>query len=394
MIAGLAIADEPALAPFGTRAAALRVLGRPLAEVQRDALDVVATAPDRPYVAFADHVWFTPALIARFVAACPPSGGQLVVTGPLAAFVAPLQVADAWPVWLVPGGAADPARLAALPRVELDPGVVGAPVPSEHPVFDGIAGPAVPVGDALGLPIRHWTHLHKANLLALVAYADGERRRIEAAAPWTKAWELAKLLWRAKSLSKYRLEAAVSRIGRADVHPTAVVEACVLEDGVTVGAHAVVRHSWIGAGSKIAEQARVIGSVVGPRATVAHGSSLAVCVVLDRAWVSRGIGHQACVFGPGSFVAEGVTTYDMSFGGEITVRDGDARRSAGTRFLGSCVGARARVGPHVRLGYGEEVPEGAFLVADPDGLVRKLPAGIGGEPMFARGGELIPVRRS
>ena len=97
-----------------------------------------------------------------------------------------------------------------------------------------------------------------------------------------------------------------------------------------------------------------------------------MCLLLERALVSKCFGAQASVFGRDAFVAVGATLYDLSFGGPIKVSHNGKRVSSETRFLGSCIGHRAKVGPHVRIGYGEMVPNDAFLVADPQTVVRQI----------------------
>ena len=67
--------------------------------------------------------------------------------------------------------------------------------------------------------------------------------------------------------------------------------------------------------------------------------------------------------------------YDLSFGGPIKVTHKGQRVSAETRFLGSCIGHRAKVGPRVRIGYGEMIPNDTFIVADPVAGPQSEPGG-------------------
>jgi carbonic anhydrase/acetyltransferase-like protein (isoleucine patch superfamily) len=383
-----------ALPPFREAPAALPVLGAPIRDVQLRALaDVGLTLADappenEPWIAIGDHVWLTKALLTRFLAGCPPTGGQLRIDGPFWDFVKPLQDGPELPIWLVPAG----GRPEGLPPVTIDTGAVAAPVPVEHPALAGAVGPAVPVTDAMALPILHWTHLHKANLLALIATADGLRR----SSSW--AWKLATVLgaaWRAGSLDANRVGAALVVRGKGGrVHPTAVVEGSILGDDVEIGAHAIVRHSWVGAGARIGDQTRVAASVIGPGATVARGANVQVCVLLDGAYVSQGWGHQGCLFGRDSFVAAGVTTYDLSWGSEIRVWHRGSLVSASTRFLGSCIGDRCRIGPHVRLNYGAAVPSDVTLLASADPIARRIPVDLApGTYVVAEGGVTALVPR-
>lgn len=381
------------IAPFGDAPGDLWVLGRPLAECQDRALADAgvgaSTGGDGPRLEYADHLWFTAPLVRRFLAACPPTGGQLRVDGPFLDATAALQdlVDGRLPMWLVPAGASRDD----LPPVTVDLGVEARPVPSQHPALDAADPRPIPVTDAMAHTIAHWVHLHRVNLLAILALFEGERRRL-AASWWRSLYAVLRILFRARSRNPYRIAGAIGERGTAArIHPTAVVEASILGDDVEVGPFAVVRGSWVGDGAKISEQSRVAGSVIGARATVARGASVQLSVLLPGAWVSEGQGHQMCVFGRGSFVAQGVTTFDLSFGSEIDVIADGVRRSSGTKFLGSAIGHRARIGPHVRIGYGEAVPNDALLIGDPGAVARHLPDAIEAGPNVVRDGRVAPL---
>ncbi len=75
-----------------------------------------------------------------------------------------------------------------------------------------------------------------------------------------------------------------------------------------------------------------------------------LCEAQECAYVSAGVGHQTTLFGRDSFLALGVCTFDLSFGKMIEVDTPEGRSSAGTHFLGSVIGHRAKLGAGVRLG--------------------------------------------
>jgi acetyltransferase-like isoleucine patch superfamily enzyme len=91
---------------------------------------------------------------------------------------------------------------------------------------------------------------------------------------------------------------------------------------------------------------------------------------MEGAMLSKTQGVQASVFGRDSFVAIGATFFDFSFGKPIRVLDRGKRVNSGTRFLGSCIGHRVKIGPHVRIGYGQTVANDSFIVADPNSVLR------------------------
>jgi len=393
------------LEPFGDPPADVMVLGDTLAGVQEQVLaelglELVDAPPDEPYLALGDHTWLTAPLLARFLEACPVTGGQLAVGGPFADFTHAVQELPGddvlrYPVAVVPGGEPTSERLASLPAVQVDPDVRPQQLDLDHPVFAEAGQGPIPVTDAMVHTVDHWSHLLRVNLLALVAVAEGERRRFEGATWWRKLWSALMLLLRARSVDPWRIASAVGHQGaRCRVHPTATVEACILGDDVEVGPHAVVRASWLGDGVKVGEHARVNLTVAGERAHLARGVMANLCVLMPGAFLSPGWGFQVCLLGRDSFVAAGVTCYDLSFGGEVRVSHRGERVGSGTRFLGSAIGHRARLGPHVVVGYGEEVPNDALLVADPDRVARRIPADLPpDEAHYIRGGQILPVRR-
>jgi len=343
-----------------------------------------------------DHTWVTPALLRKFVAACPAEGGRLGLQGPFVDFTGPLQDLPVdnglslYPVGLIKAGA-EPV-LQGLAVVELDLQAKLHQPPVGHPAYAGALQP-IPVTAAAVHTVTHWSHLLRVNLLALVAAAETERGLVEAAPWYVKLWTALALVWRARSINKWKLATAVGPMGKnCEIHPTATVEACWLGDNVEIGPHAVVRASWLGDGVKIGEHAQVNLSVVMEKAEISRGTMANICLLMPQALISPGFGHQACVFGRECFVAYGATFFDLSFGGDIKVSHRGERVSSGTKFLGTAVGHRAKVGPHVVVGYGEAIPNDAFLIVDPARIFRRIPDELPvGEPVFFRDGEIKGV---
>lgn len=389
------------VAPLGETAAESSILGRSLAEAQQDELAraglIVGDGPSPAAVlALGDHTWVTAELLTAFVAACPEAGGRLAVSGPLLRMSAGLQELSGddpagYPVWLAPRWPMSAEELDALPLVEIDL-QEQLYEPDTHPAFADVMH-AVPMSDRMVHSVSHWSHLLRANLLAWLALIERERRSFEALPWWRKIAPMLRVLWRAKSLNGWRIAAVLFPRGEGcNIHPTATVEASWLGRNVEVGPHAVVRGCWVGDNVKIGEHARLQSSVVHAGARVTRGTMLNVCVLLEGALVSPGFGHQSTLFGRDCFVAHGVTFFDLSFGGEIHTLHHGVRQPAGTRFLGACVGHRAKIGPHVVVGYGEAVPNDAFLVTDPGRIFRRIPADLpAGQPFAVRDGVITPL---
>lgn len=391
------------IAPFGEDPGRLPVLGIPLESAQNNALALcdlqLVQETDGPALVFGDHTWFTPELIRAFLNACPQSGGRLVLRGPFVEFTRSLQeLADGesvgLPIYLSPAGNVSLDFLKQLAPVEVDLEVRVHQSPAGHVAFKGVADQPIPVTDKMVHTIEHWTHLHRINLLALMAYAERERRQFERAWWWTKIWRMLGVLLKSRSLNGARLAAALTQRGvGCNIHPTATVEASVLGDGVEIGPYAVVRGSFLASGSQIQEHAQVHLSVVGSGAVVGRTAMARMSVLMAGAQVSKCNGIQASVVGRDAFVAVGATLYDLSFGGPIRVMHRGERVSSGTRFLGSCLGHRSKIGPHVRIGYGETIPNDCFIVADPRTLVRDVGEVQSGEPHVLRDGSLSLIRK-
>ena len=375
---------------------AVPVLNLPLAESQAQALHdagiaLVDVAPhDEPYLVFSARTWFTAETLRRLCAAGP---GRLLVEDPR------------W--WEATGALQDTPRpglyeLALLPAgappsLQVEPVAVDLALklqepPPLHPKMAHGLRPLLS-GPAMVHQLDHWTHIVRVNQLALLARAEAARLRWEQSGWLRRIVLVLGILWRAGALRKDRILAALSEKGqKVDIHPTAVVEMCVLGDNVQIGPHAIVRASVLGDGVKIEDHATVNLSVLGAGSTVGRYGMLNLSTLYPQAMVSHGGGFQACAFGARSFVAWGATILDLSFGRTVQVRHQGALQDSGQHFLGAAVGHDAVVGNSVRLTYGAEVPNAAMLVASAEGLIRDASEAPPGQPArWAPGGGTTPL---
>lgn len=381
---------ERLLAPFGEPASALPVLGGTLAEAQAGALAAAGLTAGEddlsvPRLVYGGNTWFTPTLLRRLFAENRP--GRLVVRheGWLR-HVSPLATDPAHPtVAVVPAGT--PAEAYAdLDEIEVNAGFEPMDIELGHPAFAHAAQTGMVSGIAVAHDVEHWAHLVRLNGIALAALGRERNAEFTEAPWWSRAGTVLAVLWRANGINQAAILRAVSRFGKGcKVHPTAVVEGCELGDDVSVGANAVVRGCVVGAGAKIEALTHVTASSIGRRATIGRQTHLALCVVAEGAYISAGVGHQATLFGRDSFMALGCFTFDLSFGKMIDVETPEGRVSAGTYFLGSVIGHRARVGAGVRLGFGLAVPNDAFVVAPAADVLRRWPDDVTGPATVANG---------
>ena len=364
--------------PFDDPVGACTVLNRSIRAWQQDCIEkaglrLVSQPPDdQPYVAISDRTWLTPALLQRFVRTAQPGQQLQVDLPPLWAVVGGLQQVTApgvhevavMPAGHAPGFDGLQPHTVALEAQDIPPQF-------QHPALKFAMPGTLPLSHMAIHQVDHWSHLLRANWLALGAHFQQRRVDFRRRNLLVKLWTGLRLLARARSLQRTALAAALTRRGRnCRIHPTATVEASVLGDNVTVGAYAVVRGAWLGDNVDVEEHAVVKTSVLGNGTRVGGRGFVNLSVTLTGAMVSTGDGHQACIFGQDSFVAWGVVTFDLSFGKDVPVMLDGQRVSSGTKFLGAAVGHRARLGGLVQLGFGAEIPNDAFVVGDTSKVLR------------------------
>ena len=372
------------LAPFGDPVGDCPLQRQSLREAQEAALSaqglaLVESPPEgEDYLLFTDRCWFTPEALGRFLREAEAPARVRVEDPTFLAVALPVGERDPglFELALLPAGA--PPSFEGLPDFVLDLDIAVRSAPEEHPALSHAMPESLPFTDAGLAQIEHWSELLRANWLAMSCTVAREMRRFQRLPWWTRAWKLLGLLLRTRTLNPWRLAAALSQRGvDCKVHPTAVVEASVLGDGVEVGPFCVIRGSVLGDGVRIEEHAIVNASVLGPGARIGRRGTANLCLYFPGAFTGAGNGFQASVFGRDCFVAWSVTVMDLSFGKPIRVNHRGQRCSTGSWFLGAAVGHRARLGAHVALGYGSEVPNDAFLVGPGEGILRHWEDGEG-----------------
>lgn len=404
MIKALCVETKKTIRPFDDPVGDVRVLDRPLAQVQRHALAragvaVVETAPEgEPFLLYSDRTWFTPELVEKLIRG---DYGRLGVT------------ADRWLLStgalqeLAPSGGYELAWMppGARPEFEgcpvLDPELDLRAVEAEtlipavnHPAFARSASQPFWVGTEMVFQVDHWTHILSVNHLAMgyaVAKGKGEFRAMSVLG---KGIALMRLLLKARSVSKWKVMQQLNEVEKgAQVHPTAVVEFSTVKKGARIGPFAVVRGCYVGEGAVVDPYAILQMSVVGRGAYLPPYAMLNLSVAYPGALISSGGGYQMCVFGRDSFMAFGATVLDLSFGKPIPVRhnDGGGVADSRTHFLGAAIGHRVRVGNAVRINSGASVPNDAFLVAPAESLLRDWNGAPVNRPVTVRNGQAVAI---
>ncbi|MBN2798817.1 MAG: hypothetical protein JXX28_06665 [Deltaproteobacteria bacterium] len=259
------------------------------------------------------------------------------------------------------GGQWSEAREQAAERVVLEGQARELPVPlADRPAGRRVALP----WSELGLwSTDHWAGVLWANLLAMGPWMVGVLLGPRWLAPLRVLWGIA----RTRSLRPEVVAGGLNRLGRgAWVHPSAVVEGCVLGAGAVVDAGAVVRGSVLGEGARVEPAALVLGSVLGAGAVVQRHAWAQFSVLHQGA--AHGGAMQLGVLGPEASVKGGAYLLDQGASRGVRASRGGALYAAPLGLLGVGVGRGALVASGVWVAPGRTVPPGAVLLPRP-GLV-------------------------
>jgi hypothetical protein len=374
------------VADLGVTTAEAIWLGVPAGERQRaEALQAgLSEGPSSDLVTLSPGALASAGALRRFVAASASLEGDVVgeLAEPLGAWGREEAFGDrALLVRLRGGGDATPERVAAARRVV---------VPVEHRVLPvkladspGGRSAEIPVADAVIVNASCWQGLLWANLLGLapelLAQLLGPRwlAPIRVAWAWLRTW----------SADPMVIAGALTRVGSGvRIHPTAVVEACVVGDGVQIGPGAVVRFCVLGAGAVVEAQALAQFAVIGPGAHVQR-QALAQFSVLHPGSAVAGA-MQMGVLGPRAAVKHGATLYDQHVDGPVRASVGGRLVPAPLGVLGVGVGAGTMIASGVHVAAGRTLPPDLRVLPARGEVLTRVPPGLSGT-VELRDGSLV-----
>ena len=196
-----------------------------------------------------------------------------------------------------------------------------------------------------------------ANQISLFSAIAREVRK----SPW--AWVKAVLERRSGNWAS-RASLAWSQIHRtADVHPTAVIEGSSIGAGARVGAHCVVRHSYIGERAELFDGAKVECSVVGSGSWLMHDLVLIRSHVEDQVFLIHGPYQFSC-FHSGSAAFATIMMDYRPDAKAIKAETLSGVREYQGRFLGALLRERAKSLGGSLLAPGIIVPSETWLAVD------------------------------
>jgi UDP-N-acetylglucosamine diphosphorylase / glucose-1-phosphate thymidylyltransferase / UDP-N-acetylgalactosamine diphosphorylase / glucosamine-1-phosphate N-acetyltransferase / galactosamine-1-phosphate N-acetyltransferase len=394
------------ISPFGDRPGEVRVLNRSLAERQREACEPCGVEAPRsvsdpgeitafPCVVFADHTWFTRTLLEEFLAGARAEGGSRRCAIGASVFVEATESlqdldrlpdgAAAYDLWYLTAAVDTPSALADLPVVTIDPKET-VEEPRLPPQFVNEATPSrVAVTSRGAMHVTHWALIVRVNLAAFVSTLKDlwERRPV---------YIVLRVVFD-RLLGRFR-RVRLSRVGKGcEIHPTAVVEGSWLGDNVKVGAGAVIQGCVIGNDAIVEEAAILELTTLGHRTWIGRNTVVFMSVMYDGVFSGHRL-TQACLFGHEVCTTGGGYLIDMNFHGPVKVMKDGKPVSAGTNFLGVCIGHRVTMGTGLWIHAGREVPNDTFMIRDPADVLMKIPSEVEpGQPMMLEHGALVPFER-
>lgn len=289
--------------------------------------------------------------------------------GAAGGFVEEIAFGDETPmmVWLSEPAEYDANRLTNAEVLSIDVKTYPIQMPAPQAVV-GADFISFPLTDAVVLPIGHWSQTLWGNLLALGPYLW---RELVGDTPLKVVFRLGWAMVRSFSKDPRKLMRHFVEQGKGcKIHPSAVVEGCILGDYVTIGANAVVRGSLLRSGSKVEELAIVEGAILSERAIVQRQAMVKYSVLSDDSAVA-GV-SQLSVIGENASLKRGGYLMDMSFSGAVQVLYNGQPKPSPLGLIGCSVGENTTIGLGVSVAAGRSVPPDLKVVMNPNNMLRSV----------------------
>lgn len=227
--------------------------------------------------------------------------------------------------------------------------------------------------------IEYWFDVNTASSLYCREYAASQ---IMLAKPIVPAWLLE------RALNFRLLMERSSKIGKhCNIHPTAILEGCVIGDNVEIGPFAYLRSVVVGDNAIIRERSNIKASYIGEGAFI-QGSEVTNCYIGAETVISTPLLLQM-VFGERCFLSGGSGFADYIAGsGQITASIDGKDVPSGLWFLASCVGDDCFIGANLVFAPGRSIPDGTTCLDN--GLIKNVPTQYDGAYVVA-GTKLIQI---
>jgi len=392
------------IAPFGEHVSEMPVGGVPLQQWQSDALskntlevhfvDSEADIPtDIPRLVTFDHVFFTVRGIRLFVEAWKKSDKQS------AQFALPKEsffvrnfsdLQDCtferghrlYQIWILRAG--EKLSNAAMLPIHFNEIILRMPVPKS---ITGINTWEHTITTSIALEVSHWLHVFQMNILSI------QTKWIEKVTThpvWSLSLLLKAIIRRPSLLmnllrsDRFTAEHSLRKIidgiaphanirgTNVSIHPTAIVEGCIIGNNVSIGPQALVRNSIISDGSTLQERVNVAFSVIGKGSFVSKHSVVHACASFEEADMCMR-GMQFCLVGRKAALTTRATPIDISPGKPIRVEYKGSVQEVKQKMLGTCFGHEVFIGADVYIAPGRSIPNNIKIVSDTSKILTRVP---------------------
>ncbi len=178
-----------------------------------------------------------------------------------------------------------------------------------------------------------------------------------------------------KILSKFTgsswLMSKANSIGKnTRIHRTAILEGCVIGDGVEIGPYSYLRSSVIADNAVVREKSSIKMSYVGERAFIMSSDLVNTYIGAETSIFSPMVYN--AVFGERGFLSGGSGFADFIVGAASIPATIEGKQvPSGLPFLASCVGDDCFIGANLLFAPGRSIPDGTSLLDH--GLIKAVP---------------------
>lgn len=158
------------------------------------------------------------------------------------------------------------------------------------------------------------------------------------------------------SFNEHKIAAKANTIGQnCDIHPSAVLEGCIIGNNVTIMANCHLLFSTVGDNTTISSGSVIQFCSIGSTCLLIN-PALAYTTMYSGSFIAKSTAI-ATLIGSGVQITMNVTISDSKFdGGPISIKIGKKNIPTDFRWLGVCLGHNSRIATGVKLMEGLSIP--------------------------------------
>lgn len=177
--------------------------------------------------------------------------------------------------------------------------------------------------------------------------------------------------WLYRLLNSRSLRERSNNIGkRCRIHPTAILEGCVVGDDVEIGPYCYLRSSIVGNRAVIRERSTLKIAMLGEGTTI-NSTDITNCYIGSDSFILSPLLN--VVMGNRVFLAGGSGFADFIFGAKsISVTIDEQEYDSGLKFIGSAIGHDCFIGAGIGFAPGRTIPSRVSLMNN--NLIKNIPS--------------------